>query len=268
VHERSSSRRRRFGTGSIALSLGLCLCAGQLVATPASAAPASAPAVTAAAAAAANPKISSSVSTSKLSYGKKVRIKVTLRDPRTGKAATKGVVRFQALRKGKWQTWTNKAVPASGSVSYDAKPLVTGYFRVYYTGGAGLKPGSSKSMKVTVVNNGAKIIAEAKKHVGALYKYGASGPKRFDCSGFTMYVYRKTTGRKLPHKANSQQKYGKGIAKSKKQVGDLIVVRSGPYGYHVGIYAGNGYWYDSPRSGKRVSKRKIFSKNYVVRRLV
>ncbi len=266
MHERSSSRRR-LGTGSIALSLGLCLCAGQLAATPASAAPASATAVTAAAAAA-TPKITSSVSPGKVAYGKKVRIKVTLKDPRTGKAVSKGVVRIQALRKGKWKTWTNRTVPASGTVSYDAKPLVTGYFRVYYTGTAGVKAGTSKQMKVTVVTSGAKVIAEAKKHVGALYKYGASGPKRFDCSGYTKYVFKKAAGRKLPHKANSQQKYGKKIAKSKKQVGDLIIIRSGSYGYHAGIYAGGGKFYDSPRAGKRVSKRKIFSSNYVVRRLV
>jgi cell wall-associated NlpC family hydrolase len=239
-----------------------------LVGTPASAAPANAAVVTAAAAAAVTPKINSSVSTSKLAYGKKVRIKVTLRDPKTGKAVSKGVVRFQALRKNKWVTWANKTVPASGNLSYDAKPLISGYFRTYYAGTAGLKSAAGKKMKVNVVNSGDKIVAEAKRHVGALYKYGASGPKRFDCSGFTKYVYKKAAGRKLPHKANSQQKYGKGIAKSKKKVGDLIIIRSGSYGYHAGIYAGGGKFYDSPRSGKRVSKRKIFSSSYVVRRLV
>ncbi|MCA2212395.1 C40 family peptidase [Jidongwangia harbinensis] len=267
MHERSSSRRRRLGTGSIALSLGLCLCAGQLVGTPASAAPTTT-AVQAAAAAAATPQINTKVSTKKLAYGKKVRIKITLRDRKTGKAVSKGVVRFQALRKNKWQTWTNKKVPASGNLSYDAKPLVSGYFRVYYVGTGNLKSVGSKKVYVSVVNSGTKIISEANKHVGALYKYGASGPKRFDCSGFTKYVYKKAAGRKLPHKANSQQKYGKKIAKSKKQVGDLIIIRSGSYGYHAGIYAGGNKFYDSPRSGKRVSKRKIFSSNYVVRRLV
>lgn len=47
-----------------------------------------------------------------------------------------------------------------------------------------------------------------------------------------------------------------------------IVFRSGSYGYHVGIYAGHGYLYDSPRPGKTVGRHRIWNRNYVVRRLV
>ena len=50
--------------------------------------------------------------------------------------------------------------------------------------------------------------------------------------GDTQYVFRKTTGKKLPHKANAQQKHGKKISKGNKRIGDLIVVRSGSYGTH------------------------------------
>ena len=114
---------------------------------------------------------------------------------------------------------------------------------------------------------GAKILAEAKRHNGALYKFAAAGPSRFDCSGYTMYVYKKAVGKKLPHKANLQQRYGKAVSKGSKKPGDLIVFRNGSYGSHVGIYAGGGYMYDSPHTGARVSKRKIYEDNYVVRRL-
>ena len=254
------------GTGTIALSLGLCLGAGQLAATPAAAAPATT--VKAAAAVAVAPKLNSSVSTSRLTYGNKVRVTVTLRDPQTGKAVTKGIVNLQALRKNRWLTWTIKRVPSSGNLHFDAKPLISGYFRAYYVGAAGYKSVAGKPMKVTIVNKGAKVLAEARKHVGALYLYGAAGPKRFDCSGYTMYVYRKAVGRKLPHKANSQKNYGKAVSRSAKKPGDLIISMSGSYGYHAAIYAGGGYIYDSPHSGARVSKRKMFSKSYVVRRLV
>ena len=98
--------------------------------------------------------------------------------------------------------------------------------------------------------------------------FGAAGPNRFDCSGFTMYVYRKSVGKKLPHKANSQQRYGTAVSKKNAKPGDLIVIRSGSYGTHAGIYAGNGTMWASPRSGKTVQKQKIWSRNYVVRRLV
>jgi cell wall-associated NlpC family hydrolase len=83
-----------------------------------------------------------------------------------------------------------------------------------------------------------------------------------------MYVYRKSAGKKLPHKANSQQKYGKAVSKKNRKAGDLLVFRSGSYGTHVGIYAGGGYMWAAPHSGDRVKKQKVYGSNYVVRRLV
>jgi cell wall-associated NlpC family hydrolase len=114
---------------------------------------------------------------------------------------------------------------------------------------------------------GARVVTEAAKHKGKMYLFGAAGPKRFDCSGFTLYVYKKTTGKKLPHKANLQQRYGKAVSKANAKPGDLIVIRSGSYGTHAGIYAGAGKMWSAPRTGKPVSKQKIWSSNYVVRRL-
>jgi cell wall-associated NlpC family hydrolase len=196
-----------------------------------------------------------------------VRVTAKVINSATGRVVTTGLVRLQAYRKG-WQTWQTKRLTTSGTVAFTSRPLITGSYRTVFLGTTDVRGGASSGIRVTVRNTGAKVIAEARRHRGALYKFGAAGPKRFDCSGFTMYVYRKATGRKLPHKANAQQRYGRAVSKSRKQVGDLIVIRSGSYGYHVGIYAGNNTWYDSPRSGKRVSKRKIFSSNYVVRRIV
>lgn len=112
------------------------------------------------------------------------------------------------------------------------------------------------------------VLSEAQKHTGKSYRFGASGPGSFDCSGFTMYVYRKALSASLPHKANSQQRTGTAVNKADAQPGDLIVIRRGSYGYHVGVYAGGGYMYDSPRPGRKVGKHKIWTRNYVVRRLV
>jgi cell wall-associated NlpC family hydrolase len=264
VHERSSSRNRRIGgTGTIALSLGLCLCAGQLVATPAASA---APVVEAAAASVIKPKITNS-GTRSIAWGKSVKVTAKVINPKTGKVVTKGSIRLQAKRNGKWRTWVARKLSTKGTATLYAKPGLTTSFRTQYTGAAGIHWVNSPAFKVTVRSSGAKVIAEARKHKGALYKFAAAGPKRFDCSGFTQYVFRKTTGKKLPHKANSQQKYGKKISKSNKKVGDLIVFRSGSYGTHAGIYAGGGYIWDSPHSGARVGKHKIWSNNYVVRRL-
>jgi cell wall-associated NlpC family hydrolase len=254
------------GAGSIALSLGLCLTAGQLVAVQPAIAATTTPIVAAAAAATA-PKVTQTVNKRTISYGSTVQVTAKVVNSKTGKVVTTGLVRLQAYRNG-WKTWQTKGLTKSGTVTFTSKPLVTGSYRTVFLGGGGVASGIGNSTKVTVASTGAKVIAEARKHKGALYKFGAAGPKRFDCSGFTMYVYKKATGKKLPHKANSQQKYGKAVAKKNKRIGDLIVIRSGSYGYHVGIYAGNNTFWDSPRSGKRVSQRKIFNSNYVVRRLV
>jgi cell wall-associated NlpC family hydrolase len=267
VHERTSHRRRRkTGTGSIALSLGLCLCAGQLVATPAvSAAPAP---VTAAAAAAVKPRLTNSYNRRTVAYGSTVKVTAKLINPKTGKAVTSGKIKLQIRGNKSWRTWVTKSNNSKGVVTFLTKPGGSLYYRTIFAGAKGYTSVRSSQTKITVQNKAAKILAEAAKHKGARYVFGAAGPRQFDCSGYTMYVYRKAVGKKLPHKANSQQKYGKAVSKGNKKAGDLLVFRSGSYGTHVGIYAGGGYMWASPHTGKTVQKQKVYSNSYVVRRLV
>lgn len=44
---------------------------------------------------------------------------------------------------------------------------------------------------------GARAVAIAASKRGAPYVYGATGPQEFDCSGLTLYAFKKA-GRKLP----------------------------------------------------------------------
>jgi cell wall-associated NlpC family hydrolase len=113
---------------------------------------------------------------------------------------------------------------------------------------------------------GSAYVQEASHHAGAPYQYGASGPSRFDCSGFTMYVFGRF-GKRLPHSSSAQYSDVRHIAKSSKQVGDLLFFRdsSGSIG-HVGIYAGNGKMWDAPHSGDHVRLRAIYSSDYLVGR--
>jgi cell wall-associated NlpC family hydrolase len=255
------------GATTAALSLGFCLCAGQLMASsPASAAttPVAQTAPVAAESAAVKPALTYRVNTLKLPWGSTLKVTAKVIDPRTGKIA-KGTVKLQGYSGGKWRT-LDTDTSRSGSVTLTSKPKSAVYIRTIFTG-SGYTQFTSIRKKVTVRTSGAKILAEAKAHTGALYKFAAAGPKRFDCSGYTQYVYKKAAGKKLPHKANSQQRYGKAVSKSSKKVGDLIIFRSGSYGYHAGIYAGGGYMYDSPHTGARVGKHKMYGSNYVVRRL-
>ncbi len=126
---------------------------------------------------------------------------------------------------------------------------------------------SGTAATADAATNGSRVVAEASKHRGKPYKYGATGPSRFDCSGFTKYVYSRF-GRNLPHSSAQQYKVSRKVAKSAKQVGDLIFTRnsSGRIG-HVGIYAGSGRFWVAPKSGDVVKLQKIYTSNYVVGRV-
>jgi peptidoglycan DL-endopeptidase CwlO len=268
-----SSRRRwslrsaPANAGKLALAVGICLCAGQLIAGPAAAAPAPVAAASSASATQATTatRVAFGVSTRRLPWGSALTLSAKATNASSGRSVV-GRVRFQAYRGGKWATVATRTLSAGvAKVSFRSYKGET--YRAVYLGSVPYAASTSGKVWVSVVNSRAKVLAVARSLAGKPYRFGASGPSAFDCSGYTKYVYRKATGRVLPHKANSQQKYGKAVAKSKALPGDLIVIRRGSYGYHVGVYAGGGYMYDSPKPGMRVGKHKIFSSSYVVRRL-
>lgn len=91
-----------------------------------------------------------------------------------------------------------------------------------------------------VNTKGEQIVSEAKSHLGTPYKFGAAGPSRFDCSGFTSYVYKKN-GISIPRDTTGQASFGTKVSKSDLKVGDLVIFsntyRKGPS--HAGIYIGN-----------------------------
>ena len=86
---------------------------------------------------------------------------------------------------------------------------------------------------------GARIVAQAKAHIGQAYVYGAAGPSAFDCSGLTSYVYRAAGVKVLPHSAEAQRESVHLIPRSAAQPGDLVFYLSGGYAYHVAIYNGS-----------------------------
>ncbi len=86
-------------------------------------------------------------------------------------------------------------------------------------------------------NKGARALAFAKKQIGDSYRYGATGPNSWDCSGLTGGAW-KAAGVKIPRTSQAQFRFGKKVAKSDLRPGDLVFFYSGIS--HVGIYAGNG----------------------------
>jgi len=100
--------------------------------------------------------------------------------------------------------------------------------------------GSATSTAASGGVTGSDIVAEARRHLGQPYVFGAAGPSSFDCSGLTMYVYKKVANKALPHSAASQYNYGRSVSRAELKQGDLIFghANGGSGIEHVGIYAG------------------------------
>lgn len=104
-----------------------------------------------------------------------------------------------------------------------------------------------------------EVISVARRYLGAPYRWGATGPNSFDCSGFTSFVYRQV-GVRLPRVSRSQIHAGQRVSRSDLKPGDLVFFGS-PI-HHVGIYAGGGQMIHAPRTGDVVRYSSINRRNY------
>ncbi|NLT56784.1 MAG: C40 family peptidase [Actinomycetales bacterium] len=111
------------------------------------------------------------------------------------------------------------------------------------------------------------VLAVAARYVGIPYVYGGTSPSGFDCSGYVRYVFAQL-GYSLPRTANQQLNATRRISRSEARPGDIVFFISGGRAYHDGIYAGNGMMYDSPRPGKSIQRRAIWSSNVVFGRVI
>lgn len=65
------------------------------------------------------------------------------------------------------------------------------------------------------------MLAYAKTQIGKPYRSGSAGPKSFDCSGFTSYVFHQF-GYDLNRDSRSQYRQGEAVSRDDVQPGDLI----------------------------------------------
>ncbi|MET8977274.1 C40 family peptidase [Streptomyces sp. NPDC004539] len=131
-------------------------------------------------------------------------------------------------------------------------------FALAAVGGSVVVPGVASGAEAATPATKALQVAASKK--GAPYKYGATGPHRFDCSGLTQYAFKKA-GKSLPRTTTQQYNKTKHISASSRQKGDLVFFHSGSNVYHVGIYAGAGKVWHSPKTGDVVRLQKIWTKS-------
>ena len=89
-----------------------------------------------------------------------------------------------------------------------------------------------------ILNN---IVKRAYQLVGSPYRFAASGPNAFDCSGLTYYLYKSEAGIRLNRIAEDQVRNGRGVALKDIRPGDIVLFYTGgTYIGHAGIYVGDG----------------------------
>ncbi|MEV6011104.1 C40 family peptidase [Streptomyces sp. NPDC051976] len=119
-----------------------------------------------------------------------------------------------------------------------------------------LLPGAAQQAQAATLAVNALNVAASKQ--GSPYQWGATGPYRFDCSGLTLYSFKRA-GKRLPRTAAAQYNSTRHISASTRRRGDLVFFHSGGSIYHVGIYAGGGEIWHAPKTGARVRLERIWT---------
>ncbi|MFZ1362451.1 MAG: C40 family peptidase [Candidatus Nanopelagicales bacterium] len=85
------------------------------------------------------------------------------------------------------------------------------------------------------------LVRQAKKRLRGRGQYvaGASSAWRFDCSGFTKYLYKKVLRKNIPHYSGAQMRKLKRVSKRNLKPGDLLFWGRGG-SQHVSMYIGRG----------------------------
>lgn len=118
------------------------------------------------------------------------------------------------------------------------------------------KPKENNDDNNSIAKKREAIVAEAKKHLGKPYVWGAEGPNSFDCSGLVQYVYGQC-GISLSRTTYTQVNEGKQVNTNTLELGDLVFFGSVAAPHHVGIYIGNGEFIHAPQTGDVVKITKL-----------
>ena len=96
-----------------------------------------------------------------------------------------------------------------------------------------------------------RVVPRGERYVGVPYVWGGETPRGFDCSGFVQYIYR-AEGVELPRTSRQMAGSGFSVSRSEMAIGDLMLFADGGPISHVAIYAGNGRFIHSSKSGQGV----------------
>jgi len=166
----------------------------------------------------------------------------------------------------------SKPIPIAKPVySYnDYTPNISGDIEIVSYGSS-----TPSSNHTQIYNNSKNLIKEleynAKSFLGTKYVWGATGPNKFDCSGFTQWVFRDL-GINIPRVSRNQAKVGEYVSYENLKKGDMVFfdTRKKKSGIvtHVGIYLGNGNFIHASSKAKKVVIFNFNDKPYYKKRFL
>ena len=128
------------------------------------------------------------------------------------------------------------------------------------SGNSGGSGGSSSSGPSYNPSTGNAVVDRARSQLGKPYKWGATGPSSFDCSGLVSYALTGSYSR-----IGTTATFMGWSRVSNPQPGDVCVVHNSSR-QHCGIYIGNGQMIHAPRTGDVVKVGPVQSGMVFVRR--
>jgi len=175
-------------------------------------------------------------------------------------------------------TGFQKLASIPGATIVPISGICDGWYKVAYAGMTGYvssdyvllvkdtagNRADGNGIAISATNNlGGEVVASAKQYLGCPYVYGGNGPNKFDCSGFTKYIFAKF-GYTLNRTATNQLSNGAAVSRSELQPGDLVFFKyktSKPVS-HVGIYVGGGKFIHASSTGHTVCISDMSSGHY------
>jgi len=109
-----------------------------------------------------------------------------------------------------------------------------------------------------------KIVKEARHQIGDKYKYGAKGPKFFDCSGLVSFAF-DAGGINLGGSASHIFSQGKSISLANARPGDLVFFKKDGRIFHVSIISikrNNQLWVVHSTSSNGVIEEDVMASLY------
>ena len=109
------------------------------------------------------------------------------------------------------------------------------------------------------------VVDFAASLIGRPYVWGAEGPRAFDCSGLTQYVFQQI-GLSIPRRAVNQSEFGDRTSRLRR--GDLVFFSTDTRRSsvtHVGIYEGGGVMIDASKSYGRVRRDNLHEEYWAAR---